>query len=158
MLKNGAEVNAPTTAISAECTSLHLAAAFGHHEVVKSLLQHGANINFTPMIPKQTPLHLAGMNGHDKVVEVLLQYSNVKVNIRDENDCTALHLAASMGHINVVKQLLINGAIVNPKNNSEWSPMCGSKVHYNEFEAYVYSYNQCKLNKSNLVLQELAAR
>ena len=133
LLQNGAQVNAPTV-ISANCTSLHLAAAFGHHEVVKILLQHGANVNFTPMIPKQTPLHLAAINGHDKVAEVLLKNSKLRPDDRDENDLTALHWAASHGHINVVKQLLMNGANVNAKNNSAWSPMRGSKVNFHELK------------------------
>ena len=132
LLEYGAEINAPTPT-DANCTSLHLAATFGHHEVVKVLLQHGAIVNFTPMIQKQTPLHLAAINGHEKVAEVLLKHSKVKPNDRDENDLTPLHWAAAYGHINVVKQLLLNGANVNMKNNSSWSPL-GGKYNFHEMK------------------------
>jgi ankyrin repeat protein len=51
-------------------TALHLAAQFGRTEIVKLLLEHGADINTkSPVINNMTPLHLAVWRGRRKLYD-----------------------------------------------------------------------------------------
>lgn len=56
-------------------TALHRAAEYGHLELVRLLISHGAEIerrDHSPVGPK-TALHIAAHNGHVPIVEELLQ-------------------------------------------------------------------------------------
>ena len=57
-----------------ELTALHLAAKYGHMEVCRLLLAHGASPDIAATSASCfTPLHLAVMNGHSDVAALLLQ-------------------------------------------------------------------------------------
>ena len=62
--------------VDAKClkgqTPLMFAAMKGHHEVVKLLLDSGANINAIGGYSKESSLHTASENGHYEVVKLLL--------------------------------------------------------------------------------------
>lgn len=81
---------------------LRWSAAAGHHEVVKYLLDHGADIH----IGDDFPLREASRRGSVETVKVLLEYG---ANIHALND-HALVSAAENNHLEVVKLLLENGA------------------------------------------------
>jgi ankyrin repeat protein len=54
-------------------TPLHTAAFWGHRDVVKSLLAHGAEANAKDK-QGRTPLHWAVSQGHKEVAELLRQH------------------------------------------------------------------------------------
>ncbi|XP_068736521.1 oxysterol-binding protein-related protein 1-like [Montipora capricornis] len=54
-------------------TPLHLAAYFGHKEIVKALLENGADVNARNGMG-DTPLHRAAFTGRAEVVTILIQY------------------------------------------------------------------------------------
>ncbi|XP_037804224.1 ankyrin-3-like [Penaeus monodon] len=86
-----------------ECRPLHLAADGGHVEIVKILLQSGADKeakNYEGM----TPLHLASWGGHAEVIEVLLQ-KGANGNARTDEGMTAIHLASMGGHVSSMEAL-----------------------------------------------------
>jgi ankyrin repeat protein len=59
-----------------DLTALHLAAQFGHTNIAKLLLEHGADINAkAPAVKNMTPLHLAVWRGRKKELETLLEIS-----------------------------------------------------------------------------------
>ena len=90
-------------------TPLHCSSENGHHEIVKYLLEIGANPEMKDK-KGRTPLHLASQNGHKKVVDILIKR---KVNPNHQeiiNGSTAMHLAASKGHLEIVNFLLNYGA------------------------------------------------
>src|SRR3990167_3744418 len=76
------DVNLPYT-YSNGMTALHYAALYGHEEIVKLLLAHGASVN-----PKTTK---------DQFIEKI------------HKDSTPLQLAASHGHFHITLLLLENG-------------------------------------------------
>lgn len=88
-------------------TALHHAAAQGHSDVVRLLLDHGASIDVedTQMI---TPLRTASQKGQTSVVEHLLALDENKTS--DVAGRTAIHHAARAGHTEVVKILIDKGA------------------------------------------------
>ena len=97
-------------------TTLLLAAATGHIEYVKLLLDHGAiNANVTDS-NGQTALFAAAGNGHVEVVQILLD-CGADVNLTDNSGQTALFNAAKWGHVAVVRLLLDRGADVNLTDN-----------------------------------------
>ena len=74
-----------------EKTNLHEAAKSGQLEVVKLLIQIGANVN--AMDSKgRTPLHSAAINGNLDIVKLLLK-NGAKKNVEDEDDETPLSWA-----------------------------------------------------------------
>ncbi|KAH9044113.1 ankyrin repeat-containing domain protein, partial [Lactarius deliciosus] len=61
----------------------------GHCDVVKCLLDHGADVNL-PDDHHSTPLTLATHRGHIDVVRVLLEH-NADVHSQDDSGQTPLH-------------------------------------------------------------------
>ncbi|MBA3954883.1 ankyrin repeat domain-containing protein [Candidatus Dependentiae bacterium] len=120
-------------------TALHGAARNGHKEVVKLLLEKGADID-TEDENNHTPLHSAAYAGYAEVVKLLLQ-KGASINTRvegnededeEEEGYTALHLAAENGHKEVVELLLKSGADINAKDEEDNTALhvaaqCGHK-------------------------------
>jgi ankyrin repeat protein len=94
----------PTEACS---TPLALAVMGGNPEVVRLLVDHGANVNAPASPNGQTVLHCAAALEEDaaEMVEMLLQ-GGADVNAADDERSTALMLAAVRGHVETVKALL----------------------------------------------------
>ncbi|XP_043088851.1 transient receptor potential cation channel, subfamily N, member 1 isoform X3 [Puntigrus tetrazona] len=85
---------------------LHLAAAGGHTEVVKVLLDSGASVTEEDT-SGYTPLHLAALSGHENVVRLLLNSPGVQADAETNiQGSSPLHLAAQSGHTAVVGLLL----------------------------------------------------
>ena len=80
-----------------EFSLMHLAAAKGHKQIVKLLLQ--SNMSFLEGRRYPTPLHLAASNGHLEVVRLFYDYN-------ETIDLITLHHAAARNHISVVGFLL----------------------------------------------------
>ncbi|MFT7811579.1 serine/threonine-protein phosphatase 6 regulatory ankyrin repeat subunit B-like isoform X1 [Arapaima gigas] len=83
---------------------LHLAAAGGHAEVVKLLLEAGASTTEEDA-EGMTVIHLAAKNGHTHLLEVLKGNISFKISSA-KTGLTALHIAASFGQEDFVHELL----------------------------------------------------
>jgi len=121
-----AEVNAKDRI--QQWTPLHYACAEGYDEIVRVLVEHGAD----PLVRDEnglTPLHWAARKGREEVCEFLLSLKNdqqkprVDVNIQDEYGVTALSFACIKGHSKVADILLKRGADVNLCNRNGSSPL-----------------------------------
>jgi ankyrin repeat protein len=100
-------------------TPLIEAAANGHLDVVKLLIENGADVNLKGEA-WYGPLHAAAAKGHIEVVKILLE-NGADVNIFHQNK--PLHNAAMNGHIEVAEILLANGADINAKGTDEAAPL-----------------------------------
>lgn len=97
-------------------SALKAAAAHGHDDVVRTLLNHkeltypgpcgGATIH---------ALHIACRQGHEPVVKVLIDFGT-DINFNNSREPSALQIATQEGHGAIVKLLLQNGAF--PANNN----------------------------------------
>ncbi|XP_073186112.1 uncharacterized protein [Lepidochelys kempii] len=88
-------------------TPLHLAAAGGHHEVVKVLLQMGASAADEDG-EGMTTIHLAAKHGHISVLEALKGSISLRIT-STKTGFTALHVAAHYGQLDFVRDMLARG-------------------------------------------------
>ena len=114
-------------------TPLIEAAYNGHVEIVKLLIDHGADVNLKGEA-WYGPLHAAAMGGHVEVVKLLLD-NGADVNIFHQDK--PLHFAAKNGHIEVAQILLAHGASINAKGTDEYSPL-GTAVSNLQVEMVKY--------------------
>ena len=99
---------------------LHVAAGYGHAEIVELLLSRGANVN-SRNVEGGTALHLAA-NGHADVVSVLLANS-ANVDLANANRVAAIHVAVQGSHVDVVRMLVDSGADVASRLSSGETPL-----------------------------------
>jgi ankyrin repeat protein len=89
---------------------LGLAACFGQREIVKYLLDAGADVNQSAKNAlKVAPIHAAVSHGDADVVSMILE-RGADVNARQQNGFTALHGAAGAGRLDLIELLIQHGA------------------------------------------------
>ena len=93
-------------------SGLQMAAGSGHVDIVKVLIENGANVNILDFEDFSTVLYRAAYTGHADIAKLLIQ-NGAHVNATMRYRETALHYAAEEGHCDVAKVLLQNGADVN---------------------------------------------
>jgi uncharacterized protein len=94
-------------------TPLYRAAGRGRTDIVRYLIEKGANVNFRTKEWGHTPLYEAASSGFDDVVELLLA-AGADPKAKDRNGYTAFAVAALGGQVDVAEVLLkrsdVNGA------------------------------------------------
>ncbi|KAK2669720.1 hypothetical protein RAB80_015246 [Fusarium oxysporum f. sp. vasinfectum] len=108
------------------CTLLNAACAKGYVEVVKMLLERGADVT-SKANNGVTPLEAASAEGHVEVVKMLLQ-KGADLTTKNNDGWTPLNAASSRGHAEVVKILLEKGADVTTKNDSGRTPFMSASA------------------------------
>ncbi|XP_022173057.1 protein fem-1 homolog B-like [Myzus persicae] len=99
-------------------TALWCAAGSGAMEIVKILVENGANVNFLTET-KSSPLRAACYLGHLNIVEYLVEHG-ANVNLTNIYNSTCLMIASHNNHKDVVEYLLRKGADINVQTK------CGS--------------------------------
>ena len=114
-IEKGADVDLPSTMHTnlKGSSPLFVAATFGRSEVVKALLNAGADPNYRrpEFMGENTygaPLHSAVGNGHSDVVELLLE-AGADPALPDPSLGTPLHLSRIRGHQDIEAMLLQRG-------------------------------------------------
>ena len=97
-------------------SALHFYSAENQIDIVKWLLDHGANPN--GVSDGDSPLHSAAQLGHLSVCQALLK-AGAKPNLINNLEETALHKASTNGYIDIIQTLLNSVADPNIKE------MCG---------------------------------
>ena len=93
----------------------------GQTDLVKVLLEHGAEVNARSS-QGATPLDDAALKGRVEVARLLLQHG-ADVKARNSYGGTPLHDAALGGHADVVELLLENGAAIDARDDSGATPL-----------------------------------
>jgi len=96
-------------------TALVVASKYGYTEIVKLLLEAGADVNVKNK-DGETALMKASYNGYTEIVKMLID-AGADVNIKDRYGTTALMLASLYGYTEIVELLIKAGANVNIKNS-----------------------------------------
>ncbi|MHC4463098.1 MAG: ankyrin repeat domain-containing protein [Planctomycetota bacterium] len=95
--------------------SLHEFATKGDMEAVKSMIDHGADVNGREDGFKRTALHRAAMSGQKDVSKLLIDHG-ARLDAKDVwPGGTALDYAADKGHKDVAELLITEGANVNAR-------------------------------------------
>ncbi|MEO6908789.1 MAG: ankyrin repeat domain-containing protein [Abditibacteriaceae bacterium] len=97
-------------------TALGVAAPLGNLEIVKMLVEAGADVE-NGNVPGQSPLVLAASENQDEVISYLLQ-RGAKPDSNKFQGLTALMVAASMGNSKTTRMLLDAGADVNARTSA----------------------------------------
>ena len=119
MLSRDIDINSKGDKCSA--TPLIIATMENHVEVMKYLLQKGADISLTTGSPKRrSALHIASEHGSIAAIELLLS-GGLSVDLRDGEGNTPLVCAAACGQIEAVNCLLNHGADPSLKGKDGWS-------------------------------------
>ncbi len=98
-VEKGADVNTRT---EYGATALSYACDRGHVEVVRFLIERGANVNRADTFYQSTPLTWAAFNGHSEVVKLLLEHGALGAN-------DVLTLAVSQGDADLVQAVIDGG-------------------------------------------------
>jgi ankyrin repeat protein len=101
LIAEGANVNFAT--YSEFYTALMIASYHGHADIVRILLEHGANVNAEDDY-NATAITRAAESGYLEIVRLLVAHG-ANTSIREESDLTALELAESRGHHEVASFL-----------------------------------------------------
>ena len=98
-----------------DCTALWVAAAKGHFDVVRLLIEKNAEVDGRTS-SNSTPLRAAAFDGHLDVVRCLVE-NGADVNARNNFNSTPLMLTCYNGHLDVASYLVKHGAKMNLQDN-----------------------------------------
>ncbi|XP_072038853.1 ankyrin repeat, SAM and basic leucine zipper domain-containing protein 1-like isoform X1 [Amphiura filiformis] len=112
--------------LQAGWTALMYAASKGHTDIVKFLLDKGADPNFNRASYMYTPLIAACSRNHEESTAscvALLLERGANPNAHERSHMTPLMFAAKNGHQTVTDQLIQCGADVNKEDNRGWTAL-----------------------------------
>ena len=106
--------------------SIHAATENGQVDVVRSLLDHGSDVDERDS-SRRTPLAVASRHGKPQIAKLLIE-RGADVNSRGATGQTPLHLASTSGHLDIVRLLLDHNADVNARQRSQRTALDNASV------------------------------
>ncbi len=136
--KNPAMINAFS---SDGFTALGLASFFSNIEVVKFLLQKGADPNIASANSFHVaPIHSACAISNYELVDLLIK-NGANINAKQAHGVTPLHSAAHNGQTKIAKLLIENGAEINVKTDNGQTPLAmAEEKDFEETAALLKAY------------------
>lgn len=127
VLATGAHVDATNYSLDQHgLQAIHYATIAGNAELMKVLLNAGAQINAIDYSGMQ-PIHYAVINGNLKLVNYVLGVG-ADVNAANKNGEQPLHLAASSGNAEIVNALIKSGANLEARNSAGLTPIFNAAI------------------------------
>lgn len=135
-------------------TALQYACYLGNVEIVKCLIDKGANVNIQNA-NKVTPLHTASNMGSTEIARLILE-RDVDLTIKDETLSTPLHCAADRGNEDIVWLILLKNrrSSVNPRDYLNMEDILGRTAIENAVKGFEISYGAQKDNIVNMLILE----
>ena len=155
LLREGAAVN---VAQSDGMTALHWAAELGNVELVRLLVDAGADLEAPTRIGDLTPLHIGAEVGQSGTVRALLE-AGANAESRNANGSAPLHFAAMSGSVEAVVALADYGADVNLRE-AKWgqTPLmfAASRNRVSAIEALINRGGDVGITSKVVLLQRLS--
>ena len=124
-----------------ESPTIHEASSGGDIDMVKQLLDAGADVNAKDDLTGMTPL-LDAVSSGKKEVAALLIGKGADVNGKIAMGFTSLHNAAGSGRYEIVELLIEKGADVNEKNDFGITPLDMAEVSASRDEETELDYKK----------------
>jgi ankyrin repeat protein len=105
-----------------DMTAIQMAVRDDSPDIVKLLINSGADVNIGSTRLKFTPLHIAARKGDAELVNLLIDSGSV-VNLPNHEGTSALHYAVRAGKNEIVELLIANGAEINIKDFEDYTPL-----------------------------------
>jgi ankyrin repeat protein len=103
-------------------TALTIATVNDHTDVIRLLLEAGANVNHRSK-RKYFPLEWAVSGNKEDIVRILMEY-NTELNLVDDDGDAALNCIRSSTSVAIAKLLINRGADLTIRNNQGNTPLC----------------------------------
>jgi ankyrin repeat protein len=112
-------------------TLLSEASKRGHVEIVKILVEHGANLNMICDMGPIMALFSPVIEGYTEVAKILIEAGADVNEASPYNGVTALHCAAKKGHTEIVKLLVDAGAEIDARldNDTNCTPLYEAAIN-----------------------------
>ena len=128
-------------------TALHFSCKSGSVGLVRTLVNHKADVNARTDNNCDTPLTLAIKHKHGIVVNVLLSNSKCLVDAKVQDGFTALHFSCKSGSVGLVRTLVNHKADVNARTDSGDTPLTLAVRHGHDNVVHALSSDlQCLVN------------
>lgn len=132
-------------------TALIIAAAHGHADAVRHLIQAGANVEATAD-SAVTALMFASASNHIEVMKVLMEDGNCNIEARHHNGGTALLEAATGGASKALRLLIEHGAVADIVDSDGVTPlMAVASFGSTEGQNLILDALKAKLSAEDLV-------
>jgi ankyrin repeat protein len=105
-----------------ETTALYMATIKQNVEIIRVLIDNGADTNLSESILQISPLHIAAKKGNKDIANLLI-LNGADVNAKTNSGTTPLHFASRAGHTELVDLLVANGADVNSRDAEDYTPL-----------------------------------
>ena len=137
LLDLGADITTRDDDRNSDFTPLHWAVYYNHTEMVRFLLDRGADTEETTSDNQETALHIACREGEPNIIKLLLE-RGANVNAKDSSSMTPLHVAARTGEQGNCELLVKYGADIKADCES------GTPADYainNDYDGLAYWLN-----------------
>lgn len=106
-------------------TPLSHAAYESRPDIVRFLIDHGADVSAINGQRQWTPLHYCSQFLTERTLETIkiLVENGADINSRTDNNATALHIAAQKGDVHVIGYLIDHGALVDARTDGGRNPL-----------------------------------
>ena len=131
---------------------LYYASSRNHPNIIKLLIDAGADVNGTMEHNGDTPVIVASENDSAEALEYLIKQGADITKTNDHGD-TAIFCASrynTKDTVAIVKMLHENGCDINKCNNDGWNPVMWASKHGNyKILGYLLQHDECEFEKKN---------
>lgn len=103
-------------------TALHYAAQNGSLDIIKYLVEHGADISAQDYEQSRSVIHFAAENGDIECIKYLTEHG-ANLQDKDANGATAFHYAVMANNLEAVKYFVTKKLDYTAKDNRGWTAM-----------------------------------